>query len=146
MIKKFFHSQFYFFAIAGGCSFIIDTGVFYVLHLKLDFALSRIISILCAMTFAWLFNRTLTFKVEKKATHVEWMKYAMVNSIGAAINFTVFMLLTKSHPLLKHYFIIPLVIATSISMWFNFALAKFYIFRSAQNPKRQQIEATKQET
>ncbi|MCX7120290.1 MAG: GtrA family protein [Gammaproteobacteria bacterium] len=129
MIKKPFRSQFCFFALAGGCGFIIDFGVFYLLHLKLNFDISRVISILCAMTVTWIFNRTLTFKVEKKATHVEWIKYMLVNGTGATINFSIFMLLTRSHPALKQYFIVPFIIATSISMWFNFALAKFYIFK-----------------
>ncbi len=129
ILKKFFRSQFYYFAIVGSIGFIIDTSVFYVLHLEIDYALSRIISILTALTITWLANRTITFQVEKKASHLEWLKYVVMNSIGALINFSVFIFLAKSNPFLKQYFIIPLALATGVSMWFNFGMNKFYIFR-----------------
>ena len=129
MIKKLYHPEFYFFAIVGCMGFLIDSSIFYMLHLKFSYAVSRAISIFVAMTCNWLANRTFTFKMEKKASHIEWMKYAFINTIGALINYGVFLELTNHYLVMKTFFIIPMALATGVSMWFNFFFSKFYVFK-----------------
>lgn len=128
LINYFFQSRFYFFAIIGLIGFIIDTGIFSLLHVKLDYALSRFISILTAMTFTWIANRTITFQMQTKPTHTEWAKYFSVNSFGALINFTVFLSLVHTSIFLKDNYLIPLALATGVSMWFNFGFSRKLFF------------------
>lgn len=127
--RNLFQSRFYFFAIIGAIGFGIDTLIFSLLHVELNYAASRFISIVTAMTFTWVANRTLTFQVQTKPTHAEGVKYFSINSFGALINFSIFLSLIHVDPFMKHYFIIPLVIATSVSMWFNFGLSRKLFLR-----------------
>ncbi len=130
MIKKILHSKFYFFAIIGSTGFVIDSSIFYCLHFNFDIAFSRVVSILTAMTFTWLANRTFTFQYHASLSFKEWLKYFSVNSVGAVINFSVFVLLMRMNPFLSHYFIIPLALATLTAMGFNFTLSQFFVFKS----------------
>lgn len=127
---KILRTEFYFFAIIGCVGFLIDSSVFYVLHFEFNYEISRAISIFTVMTCNWLANRTFTFKMEKKATHIEWAKYALINSIGASINYGVFIQLSNSYAVMKEFFIIPMMIATGVSMWSNFFFSKCYVFRN----------------
>lgn len=124
LFDKFLQSRFYFFAIIGAIGFFIDSSIFAILHLKLGYAVSRLISILTAMTFTWLANRTVTFQVLTKPTYAEWIKYFSINSFGALVNFSVFLTLVHANPFFKHYYIISLAFATGISMWFNFGFSR----------------------
>ncbi len=129
LYKHLLQSRFYFFAIIGGIGFCIDTGIFSLLHFKLDFAASRLISIITAMAFTWIANRTITFQVQKKPTHAEWIKYFSINSFGAMVNFSIFLLLVHANHFLKTNYVIPLAIATGISMWFNFGFSRRLFLR-----------------
>lgn|SRR3990167_4432479 len=128
LTKTIFSAEFYFFAIVGSAGFLVDYSVFSILHCKFDYELSRALSIFTAASFNWLANRTITFKVEKRATHIEWLKYLSVSAVAAAINFSVFIALTRISPLMKEFFVIPMALATGVSMWFNFFCSKFYVF------------------
>ncbi|GEM_PF-6771985 len=131
LINLFFQSRFYFFAIIGGIGFMIDSSIFAILHFKLGYAASRFISIFTAMTFTWLANRTVTFQVNTKPTYAEWIKYFSINSFGALINFTLFLLLVHTSLFLKNNYLIPLALATGVSMWFNFGLSRM-LFQHAE--------------
>jgi len=132
VIKKALIFQFFFFAIVGFFGFLIDTTTFYFLHFSIDYAFSRIISICTAMSFTFLLNRKLTFKVTHQPFFKSWLKYFLVNATSALINFSCFLELTKASQFLKHYFIIPLVISTFISMWINFVFSRYYVFKKRQ--------------
>jgi putative flippase GtrA len=129
LIKKILPPQYLYFGMIGGTGFIIDTSLFSLLHHDLSYALARMMSIITAMTFTWLANRTFTFKTGKKITHQELFRYIGSNAIGASINFGVFISLCNTSIFFKEYYLIPLALATSISMVWNFTLAKYYIFR-----------------
>ena len=129
LIKKILPHQFLYFGLVGGTSFIIDSGLFTLLHHELSYPLARMMSIMTAMTFNWLANRTFTFKTGKKITHQELLRYIGSNAIGASINFGIFISLCSTSIFFKEYYLIPLALATSISMVWNFTLAKHYIFR-----------------
>jgi len=127
--KKILATQLGFFSIVGGIGFCIDTTIFYLMHFSFNDAISRFFSILTAMTFTWLANRNVTFKVNKNISKREWIKYFSVNVTGMTINFSCFLFFIRLNPFFKQYFIIPLSMATGISMWFNFALSKYYTFK-----------------
>ncbi len=129
LIKKMLPPQIFFFGIIGGTGFIIDTSVFTLLHDSLSYAGARCVSIGCAMLFTWFSNRTFTFKTNKKISHHEILKYAGSNLIGCAINLAIFLSLCHASVLLKEYYLVPLMLATSVSMVWNFTLAKYFVFR-----------------
>ena len=132
MIKKigtFLRNEFLPFCIIGSIGFLIDTGIFSIVHLEFPSLPSRMISILCAMTFTWISNRTFTFKTQKKIRHAEWISYFTINALSALINLSVFLLLIRRFIFLSHFFVIAIAISTLVSMWFNFFMFKYYVFK-----------------
>jgi putative flippase GtrA len=128
MIQTILRTRFFIFGVIGSAGFIIDTSIFYCLHANFGIAISRAISILTAMTFTWLANRTFTFQFNQPLSVNEWLRYFSVNGLGALINFSVFFMLAHEDLFLAGYFIIPLALATLISMWFNFVFSRFFVF------------------
>ncbi|EKD77230.1 MAG: GtrA family protein [uncultured bacterium] len=126
MIKK----QFFSFCIVGTIGFTIDCFVFHVLHHFVNPIFSRSASIGIGMTITWLLNRSLTFKMQTTISWREWLRYFSVNGTGALLNLSIFTLVFYQSPIFQHYFIIPIAIATSVSMWFNFFMSRFYVFKS----------------
>lgn len=121
--------QYYLFALVGGMGFTIDTGIFTLLHHTLSYPVARIISITTAILFTWVLNRTFTFKTDKKICPKEWVKYAGTNAVGASINLSIFLSLCHTSLLFKTYYLLPLMLATSVSMCWNFTVSKYYVFR-----------------
>lgn len=128
-MKQTLKPEYISFGIIGGTGFVIDSGIFTLLHHDVNYAVARTISILIAMTCCWLANRTFTFKASQKICFKEWLKYATTNSFGALINLGIFLSLCHASVFLKDYYLIPLMMATSVSMVSNFTLAKYYVFR-----------------
>lgn|SRR3990167_3657768 len=134
MIKKawvLLKNEFLPFCIIGSIGFLMDVSIFSMMHIIFPPLPSRIISILCAMHFTWISNRTFTFKINKKINRMEWANYLMINTLGALINLNIFLLLIKNFVLFQHYFILPIAASTLVSMWFNFLMFKYHVFKKA---------------
>lgn len=128
-LKRRLKPEYLSFGIIGLSGFIIDSGLFTLLHYHFSYVVSRTISISIATICSWLANRTYTFKYDKKISSNEWLKYAATYSLGAGINLTIFERLCHLSPLLNKYYLIPIMFATGVSMISNFSLSKYYVFR-----------------
>jgi len=128
-IKKILKREYLCFGVVGGAGFLIDTGVFSVLHTMFGYTFARFASISIALTCCWLANRMLTFRLDSKISFKEWLKYVTTNGMGATINFFLFLALCQSSFFLKEYYLLPLMIATSVSMVWNFLMMKHVVFR-----------------
>lgn len=129
MVKQAFS-----FWLIGLVGFAVDAGILYFLRIafETDLFVARLISLSTAMTVSWYLNRTVTFSGASNRSLVsEWLYYLSVNSVGAGINYFLFMSLAMSHAYLEEYLMIPLAIASGIAAVVNFLLSKFLIFRHA---------------
>jgi putative flippase GtrA len=84
------------FLMVGGIGFGIDAGLTWLL-IQLTVApwLARVPALLVAMTFTWLANRSFTYRVRNARTADEAMRYALVASITAVINYSIYVALVR---------------------------------------------------
>jgi len=124
------------FIIVGAIGFLVDGGILTILHSLYDLSLlhSRLWSFSAAVTLTWYLNRQHTFADSKdiRAVH-EWGRYAVVNSIGALLNLGIFLWLVYRFTALADWPIIPLAIAASIALVFNFFASRHLAFRHHQS-------------
>lgn len=123
------------FIIVGAIGFLVDGGILTILHSIFEFSLvqARLCSFAAAVTVTWYLNRQHTFADRKdiRAVH-EWGRYVAVNSIGALLNFGIFLLLAYRFTLFANWPIIPLAIASAIALFFNFFASRQLAFRAGQ--------------
>ena len=119
------------FIIVGTIGFLVDGGILTLLHSVFEFGLvhARLCSFAAAVTVTWYLNRQHTFADRKdmRAAH-EWGRYAVVNSIGALLNLGIFLLLVYRFALFASWPIVPLAIAASIALIFNFFASRHLVF------------------
>ena len=120
------------FLIIGGIAFFIDAGVLQGLvnFLNVDPYSARFISFTYAVIFTWLMNRKYTFSIIFSPSLQEFIKYLATQSIGLAINFTIYSLCILSINLAADYPILALIPATGLALIFNFLSMKKIVFKS----------------
>ena len=119
------------FIIVGAIGFLVDGGILTLLHSIFDFSLlhARLWSFSAAVTLTWYLNRQHTFADSKDVHAVhEWGRYAVVNSIGALLNLGIFLWLVYRFTALASWPIVPLAIAASIALIFNFFASRHLAF------------------
>ena len=131
------HRQFIAFCAVGTVGFLIDTSALSLLKrvVGLDPITARFISaFVIAMTASWYLNRSLTFRGRKsQSLWQEYLRFAMVNSIGNLSNVGVYSLLVESVAFFHRIPEAAVVIGTAVGLGFNFTGSKYLVFRRA-NP------------
>lgn len=123
------------FAIIGGIGFIVDGGILTFLNSVYGVELlpARLVSFSAAVTTTWLLNRNRTFADRKETRLIrEWGRYAAVNSIGSLLNMGIFFWLVERYKMLAEVPLVPLGIAASVALIFNFFASKYIVFRYPQ--------------
>ena len=123
------------FVVVGCIGFIVDGGILTVLNSVYDIDLlrARMVSFSVAVTITWLLNRRRTFADRKDHRVVrEWVRYAAVNGLGALLNLGIFFWLLHQFSVLANAPLIPLAIAASIALVFNFLASRQIAFRYPQ--------------
>ena len=123
------------FFIVGSIGFFVDGGILTVLHSIFEFSLlqARLVSFAAAVTMTWYLNRKHTFTDSRDSRAVrEWTRYAVVNGIGAMLNLGIFLWLVYRFNVLASWPIVPLAMAASIALVFNFFASRHLAFRHGQ--------------
>jgi len=124
------------FFVVGSIGFVVDGGILTLLHSLFDLSLlhARLVSFTAAVTITWYLNRHHTFSSSKDAQVVnEWARYAAVNGIGALLNLGIFLWLVYRFSALAEWPIVPLAIAASIALIFNFFASRNIAFHQGQS-------------
>ena len=124
------------FIIVGGIGFVVDGGILTMLNsvYGIDLLPARIASFSAAVTTTWFLNRQRTFSDNKDKKIVrEWGRYAAVNSIGSILNMGIFFWLLDRYEPLTQIPLVPLGIAASVALVFNFVASKYVVFRPQQS-------------
>jgi putative flippase GtrA len=121
--------MFLLFAAIGAGAFVIDAGVLTVgLHFGLTPAIARIVSLFVAMNATFVANRAFTFaKFRERPLPVQWALYMAANSIGAGVNYLVFLALTAT--LLKGQPVLAAAAGAVAGLAFNFTASRLTAFR-----------------
>lgn len=120
------------FAVIGGIGFVVDGGILTILNSLYGVNLlpARLVSFSAAVTTTWFLNRQRTFADSKDKKPVsEWGRYTAVNSIGSILNMGIFFWLIALYEALARVPLIPLGIAASVALVFNFLASKYIVFR-----------------
>lgn len=123
------------FATVGIGGFTIDTTVLYLmLSLGLDRYSGRAISYLCAASFTWFGNRTITFPESRasgtKAMVAEWLRFLVTNLGGGSVNYTVYAILVSTNDLVYAHPILGVAAGAVSGMTVNFFASQWLVFRS----------------
>jgi len=109
--------SFFRFLLVGFLGFFVDYTVFSLLYDDLGSTLARLISILVAIFTTWIFNRRYTFSFKERNIIREFLKYLYFSKVSLIVNYIIFMLSVK---LLGTSFITGYILATGVSMFFNY--------------------------
>jgi putative flippase GtrA/4-amino-4-deoxy-L-arabinose transferase-like glycosyltransferase len=113
------------FLLVGGIGFVIDAGLTYLL-VRSNVApwLARIPAILFAMTFTWLSNRYFTYEVKTARSTGEAMRYALVATVMALINYLIYFVLVS----LGTWPVAAVTLATACQISISFHAYRRFVF------------------
>lgn len=123
------------FIVVGCIGFVVDGGILTVLNsvYNVELLQARMASFSVAVTVTWFLNRMRTFADRKDQRMVrEWSRYAAVNGVGALLNLGIFFWLLHQFNVLNSAPLIPLAIAASVALVFNFLASRQVAFRHPQ--------------
>lgn len=82
-------SQFLRFCMVGTIGFVLDAGTLQLLVVvgHANPYTARVLSFLVAATGTWALNRRFTFRVERRPTRSEWLRYVGFTTLGALLNY-----------------------------------------------------------
>lgn len=119
-------SKFVRFLFVGGIGFIVDAGGTLLLtQLGVSPILARVPSLLAAILVTWLFNRRLTFRVERPRSRAELMRYLTVAASSAGLNF----LLYSAMVVVGIYPVVAVAVATVVLLLYSFFAYQHVVFR-----------------
>lgn len=129
LLRRFLENQFIRFGMVGGSGLVVDLAAlaFFWQVVGLDPLIARILSIWLAMTNNWFWNRVFTFRSQGRPLG-EYLRFVLVNSVGAVINYSTYGALIILLEGFSTY--LAVILATLVSMVFNFVLSKIYAFKS----------------
>ncbi len=117
------------FLFSGGSAFLVDAGInLALIHFAgLNPFISRLISIGCAMVWAWQMHRRVTFAVTAPASLGEFARFAVVAGSANALNYAIYAAILLAWPAVP-----PLaaqVVSTAIAMAASYLGFRFGVFR-----------------
>lgn len=91
---------------------------------------SRIVSYLCAATFAWWFNRRFTFAARHSPfLFQEWLRYLAANFWGGILNYAVYAVLVSSVDVFARSPFLAVAVGSAAGLALNFAMSSRFVFR-----------------
>jgi putative flippase GtrA len=123
--------MFLLFAFVGAVAFVVDALVL-MLCLSLGFSriVGRIISLFVSMNFTFAVNRTFVFRKFRAAPlPQQWGLYIASNTLGALVNYGVFLALTAPGAPLMGRNILAVACGSIAGLVFNFTASRLTAFR-----------------
>ncbi len=129
-VARFWHifrsSEMLKFLFVGGLNTIVGYGSFTVLVLlNVHYAIAATTSHVVAVAHSYVWNKFFTFKNDRKATHIEIAKFAVVYLVVYLVNLSLLWFFIEKnhiHPLVVQAFAVVLIAVIS------FAGQKFWVF------------------
>ncbi len=122
--------------MVGGVGFTVDAGLLLLgIRFGFDPLIVRIASVAAAGLATWQINRHWTFSARrargsKRAQAREGLRYGVVQSGGALLNYAVFALIVSLWGRSAEHAMVALVAGSSCGLLLNFLGAKFLVFRA----------------
>jgi putative flippase GtrA len=121
--------MFLLFAAIGAAAFVFDATMLKIfMGLSLGPALGRVLSLFLSMNFTFVVNRKVTFaKYRGRPLAQQWALYMAANSLGAGINYLVYLVLIAS--LLAGRPFLAVAAGSIAGLAFNFTASRLTAFR-----------------
>ena len=135
IIRKLYDSRFMRFAFVGGTGVFVNEAVLALAHelAHIGPRLGWFVAFFPTVTYTWWGNRKLTFAEHASDGHVgmlsEWARFVLTNSVGAAANYIVYVLLIGNAPYPLNIPYLALAVGILVGLVFNFTLSKKLVFR-----------------
>ena len=122
------------FLMVGGVSFVVDAGVLWLLVYQADmgYIASRLISVLLAISVAFVLNARFTFLV--RVADARFMRYVCIQALSAGLNFGVYSTLVLHGPLAGRP-LLSLICGAAVSTVNNFFLSRRYVYVPKQGDR-----------
>lgn len=116
------------FGIVGISNLIIDFGILNlaVLVLKLNVYLAGAIALILALSNSFYWNRSFTFRSRSRGVLKEYLKFAIINGLGALFNFLIFAALIYY---LSLWYNLAKALSILVTWIWNFLGSKYWVFR-----------------
>jgi putative flippase GtrA len=121
------------FGISGVAGFVVDAGIVLLVTrvLGLGPIVAQVIAFTVAVTVTWLINRHWTFAEHASENWLhEWTRYVAANSVGAAVNNGVYVILVLTVALFSKTPVLGVAVGSLAGMGFNFSSSKLFVFKS----------------
>lgn len=130
MISAETRSYFGRFLSVGGVGFLVDASIFQsLIWLEIGPVAARIVSTSIAITATWWLNRRHTFKTSGVSpSGPEYLRYWLVQGIGTAISFGVFLVVLDVSALAREIPILALGVSAGAALIFNFLGARYWAY------------------
>lgn len=125
--------QLFWFAVSGGLAFLVDAGIVQALVSGADANpfLARLVSVVCAMSFTWVFNRSVTFagvRPPGQGLLEEYVRYLGTQTGGMAVNYTVYSVVLWWFPWTQTWPVVAVAAGSAAGLSVNFLAAKKWVF------------------
>ncbi len=119
---------FFKFCIVGCCATALDMSVYFILLEIMGPLIAKTVSMGCSMILSYNLNRQWSFLVKVQKTSKEFLRFSFSQLINISVNVgTNYLVLVMTQ--LK---LVAFIVATAIAMSINYALQKFWVFRSQE--------------
>lgn len=120
--------QFIKFGLVGAFNAILDFGALNILVLvfHLNVYLAGALSLTLALTSSFYWNRRFTFRSNSPKVAKEYVKFTIINGLGAFFNFLIYSAFIRY---LGFWYNLAKALAVLITMFWNFLGSKYWVFR-----------------
>ena len=132
-------TEFVQFGLVGSTGVVIDLLIYLSLQtvFSIDHKTARAYSFIGAASWNWALNRLITFTYRQKMSKlIQWPAFLLTSSLGFAVNWGSYVILTGYVPFFDAHRITALLIGVVFGMGLNFMAARLFVFR----PYEKQIE------
>lgn len=118
------------FCFVGTIGFLMDTLVLYMLRNTLGLYYGRLISFSISVLCTWILNKKITFKTKQSGLSAkrELFFYGLLMLIGGAVNYSVFVVMTKFSIYVYQNPIIGVGLGSIAGMLVNLTSTRFFLF------------------
>jgi len=122
------------FLLSGSIAFLVDAIILTVLTslAGLHPVVARVFAISIALVAGWLSHRRFTFRLAVPPSFPEFLRYAAVGWVAAALNYAVFVAIVLASPGIVPVY--ALVVSSLVTMTFSYLAMRFAVFRDPSKP------------
>jgi putative flippase GtrA len=125
------------FGIGGVFGLLIDAGIVQLLVGLAGWNAygARVVSFLAAASFTWWWNRRHTFadRSSGRSAHAEWLHWVGLMSVGAVINYGIYVLCLILFPVLHRWPAVAAAAGSTVAAVANFAVARGVLFKAPKS-------------